>query len=206
MFRSEDITKEASSLLASECFNRNEFRLKYSAHYYKSLKENWIIEFFPKKFMRPEECWTKETLLKESVKYNTRNSFKWGSWNAYHAARRKPYFEEICAHMYTISKSDKNVVYLLKLEGYQDIYKIGITSQRCLKRRVAELKYNSKITMSPVLWINCMFAEEAEKEALMYGTSTDEIKFRGGYSEIRKLSHTELNNVTKLLCSWGGVL
>lgn len=43
--------------------------------------------------------WTKEELMQEALKYETRGAFFRKSNNAYQAARKRGILDEICAHM-----------------------------------------------------------------------------------------------------------
>lgn len=198
------MTKELCYELSQGCFNRNEFRLKDEYAYKKAIKEGWIDLWFDK-FKFPERCWTLESLKTVASLYETKNSFKWGNWNAYHAALRKPYFEEVCSHMRTISASDKDVLYLLKTlyEGVQ-LYKVGITSERCRGRRKAELKYSSKLSFEVLHWLPTKNAQGLEESLLKIGTRPDIPKFRG-YTEMRIYTDEELNLVEDLIYQAGGV-
>jgi hypothetical protein len=199
------ITKETCFEVANTCYNRNEFRLKDYLSYRLSFESGWLDEWFPHKGKTKILKWTEEVLREEAYKYRTKNSFKWGNWNAYHQARKRPYFDDICAHMTTISKSDEDVLYVLKTDQYFDglpVYKMGITSRRCGKRRVSELKCHSGFEITIEVWLETPYAREIEKEALMYGKIPEVCEF-AGYRELRAMTPQERDSVEKLVKAWG---
>lgn len=181
--------------IASQCFNRNELQKKDCYVYKVMYKNKWLEEVFEKRYSKQDLIWDYETLKNTALQYQTKNSFKWGNWNAYHAARRKSYFEEICSHMITISKSDKNVIYLLKAK---DFYKVGVTSQRCNKRRLAELRRSSGFDFNIVYWIETSNADTLEQKMLKLGSIPDLNHFNG-YKECRYFTDEELKKINYLL-------
>lgn len=201
------VTKELCLEIASKYFNRNELQ-KADCYIYKVMYKNgWIDEAFPVRFKKKQTVWSEESLRAIAAKYESRNAFKWGDWNAYHAARRQPYFESICSHMKPITVSDRDVVYLLKTSlTYNDlpVYKIGISSERVKKRRLAELKYGSGLHFDVVHWVLTPNAEELEKTLLCLGQRPMVKNFRG-YSELRAFTPSELEVVESLLVQAGGV-
>lgn len=181
---------------------------KGDSYVYKIMGRNgWINEVFPK--IAPKAfSWQYEKLKEIALKYKTKNSFKWGDWNAYHAARRRPFFEDICSHMSTISVSDEDILYLLRTEELVDgktVYKVGITSNRCKKRRLAELKYSSKILFEVVFWVHTPDAKTLENILLGMGICPEVKKFRG-YKETRMFSEKDLILIKDLFNGLGGVL
>ena len=199
----ESVTKEICLEIASTCFNRNELQKKDCYVYKVMYKNGWLEEIFPSRFMRPEK-YTYEELKEIAAKYESKNSFKWGDYNAYHRARTRPYFEEICSHMKTFSKCDNDVLYLYKT-NLPDIYKVGITSLRLGKRRLMELKSHSGLDFEPVLIVNLSDAKSVEKEILKLGRCPDHFEF-GGYKELRMLTQEEVNQIVDVMKASGGVL
>jgi hypothetical protein len=146
--------------------------------------------------------WTYEELKQIASQYPSKNSFKWGDWNAYHRARTRPYFEEICSHMKTITKSDADVIYLLKSGNF---YKIGITSDRCKKRRLSELKCHSGMKFDIIRWVKLQDAKSLEEQLLKFGETPPMTQF-SGYKECRVLTEQELTMIVDLIDQVGGVL
>lgn len=181
--------------------------VRSNEYVYKVLRKNgWLSECFSERVIQPNR-WSEEDLSAEASKYTSRNSFKWGSWNAYHTARRRGLLDEICQHMVTISKSDEDVIYLLEnseLVPGKTLHKVGITSKRCSRRRLAELKYASKTTFKVVVWLEVSGAKDLERRLLELGSPVEVPNFRG-YKEIRMFNEKELETVVDLLKQAGGV-
>lgn len=69
--------------------------------------------------------WTKETCMKEALKYKTRATFKSGSGGAYNCAKNEGWLDELCSHMTVIGNRFKRLVYVYKFED-NHIY-VGLT-------------------------------------------------------------------------------
>jgi len=201
------VTKELCFEIASSYETKVELAKKDSYVYKLMGKNGWLTEAFPVAYVKPY-LWSYEALKEVASKYPTRNSFKWGEWNAYHAAQRRGLIEDICSHMKTISVSDEDVLYLLKTENLVEgeiAYKVGITSSRCKKRRLAELKYSSKISFEVIFWVETPDARTLETILLDMGTRPEVKNFRG-YKEIRMFSKKDFDLVEDLFKGLGGVL
>ena len=192
------ITKDLCFKAAEGCYNRNELQ-KLDGYLYKvMLKNGWLEEAFPcKNTKRPS--YSEGQLQELASKFTTRNSFKFGEYNAYHCALRRGLLDRICSHMVTNHSSDKNVLYFLRaiFEGSEVLYKVGITSGRCKKRRLSELKYQSGVDFEVLFWRSTDLAEKLEKEVLAMGEKPQIAKF-SGYSEIRSFNPEELEIIEDL--------
>ena len=193
------LTKELCLDIASKCFNRNELQKVDCAVYKKMYAEGWLEEVFTKPIMKPVK-WTDEDLRQIASQYQSKNEFKWGNYNAYHRARTRECFEDMCSHMVTKAVCDNNIIYLLKVKfsGIENLYKIGITSKRLRNRRLNELKSHSGFEFDVIKWVEVDNAREIEKTLLKYGTIPTVSKFQG-YKELRVMNYEELNSVVDLL-------
>lgn len=69
--------------------------------------------------------WTKETCMKEALKYKTRATFKSGSGGAYNCAKQNGWLDEVSQHMNIVGNRFKRVVYVYKFED-NHVY-VGLT-------------------------------------------------------------------------------
>lgn len=199
-------TKELCLLEAQGCNGRKELQDKNEYVYNLMRKKGWLYEIFPNVIVR-QNTYSNEYIEAVAAKYPTRNSFKWGDWNMYHIAQRRGIMGKICTHMKTKIGSDKDVVYLLKtmINNNQEVFKAGITSKRCKKRRLSELKCHSGSVFEVVYWVETNNAKHVEAQILKLGTQVEGLIKFGGYREMRIFTNEELAIAEDLLKQAGGV-
>ena len=200
------LTKEECKEIAFKWGTRTKLDKGDKSVYRRCVENGWLDEFFGPSRKSPETNWTYDTLKSESIKYNSRNAFKWGNWNAYHAARRKSYFEELCQHMKSSLGTVGDVLYVLKVPdftGRSSLLKFGITSKKCGTRRLQELKSTSKLNLEVLHWIETVDARLLEKELLGLGYKVALPVF-GGYKEFRMVNQQNLEKVNTILNQYYG--
>lgn len=199
-------TKEACFLVASQCSGKTDLQDKNEYVYRLMTKKGWLSEIFPDNKTPPKK-YTDGFLADVAKKYDTRNSFRWGDWNFYHIALRRGLLDKICVHMKQSTHTDANVIYLLKTKDAEQntLYKIGITSKRCYRRRLSELKYSSKLIFEVLYWVESLEAKHLEAQILKMGVTPTNIPNFRGKTEMRIFSQKELIFVEDLLKQAGGV-
>lgn len=93
--------------------------------------------------------------------------------------------------------TDANVFYIWQ-NGDSDIYKVGITSERCAEDRIAICTRNNGMTANIVLTLNAKNARDIEREALTMGTAADYPSTIDGYTEFRYFTEAQLNDVCQM--------
>lgn len=89
-------TKEAVFEEAKKYLTRAKLKYANSTVYYVARINGWLDEIFGKeKNKKPIRKWTKEALLEESKKYDTRYHFQIGNESAYNAALKRKLLDEM---------------------------------------------------------------------------------------------------------------
>lgn len=93
--------KERVLTTAKKFRSRTEFTKCNGSAYYAAIRNGWLDEACAHmKFGKtPNGTWTKERLIQQARQYATREEFRGAHVGAYHAAHRKGWLEEVCAHM-----------------------------------------------------------------------------------------------------------
>lgn len=86
---------------------KSEFMKGSVGAYTSSLKKGWLEEVCAHmiKLHKPDGYWTKDICSEEAKKYKTRTEFKRNS-NAYTAAQKYGWIDDICGHMTSVKKID----------------------------------------------------------------------------------------------------
>ena len=199
-------TKEMVRLEALKFNFRGEFQKKSHKAYKSALRNGWIDEVCT--HMKPVLCsWTVEKIHAEALRYTTKSDFRYQSYKAYRAAKSYGVVEKVCSHMKkSKSTSDDNVIYIWQdleyVYGNKNIYKIGVTSEKCQHTRVPECACKAGITQYKIIILQKILgsAKELEKEILKLGDDPGYSGFKG-YTEFRAFSKKELSQALKLIAS-----
>jgi len=103
-------TKERCAEVAANCKSRDEIKKKFPGAYGAMQRNKWLVELLshiPKKKRSkpihrkktPSPVWPYKVCKKEALKYKHKSDFMQGTPGAYHAAHKKGWIDEICAHM-----------------------------------------------------------------------------------------------------------
>jgi len=139
--------------------------------------------------------WTKKSCKKEALKYNTRNEFRKFASGAYSKASDESWLDEICAHMGCGYKAS-DTVYIWKVAGFCDLYKIGLSNKRMCESRIniVAKSHGYKIENSWAFTVGVESAYMTEKECLKFGRKAKVAK-KDGYTEFRHLTCKQLNEL-----------
>ena len=161
----------------------------------KTLKE--VIKGLPKQFVD----WNDEIAMKVALKYNSREDLKRGNSKAYeYIQKRSANRDKFYVHMEWNSQSDNNVIYIWKVIGLDNVYKIGVTSSRLGSIRIEEvakgggLQYDIKVIASVV-----GKATDIETRLLSIGTKYTFTQSFNGCTEFRTLTDQELYTVLEII-------
>jgi hypothetical protein len=157
---------------------RNDFQ-NYSRGAYKAVVANqWLDEICQHMILlrMPNNFWTKELVIKEVLKYNTRQEFRKSSHSAYHAASINDWLNEVCQHMEKCGNLLLRCVYAYE---FSDNYVyVGLTcndSRRQIEhlmklkspvaRHIAETNITPKHIILSNDYIDVYSAQQLEKES-----------------------------------------
>ncbi len=185
---------------AQLCISRSQFKKEYSSMYAyavktKTLKE--VIKGLPKQFVD----WNDEIAMKVALKYNSREDLKRGNSKAYeYIQKRSANRDKFYMHMEWNSQSDNNVIYIWKVIGLDNVYKIGVTSSRLGSIRIEEvakgggLQYDIKVIAAVV-----GKATDIETRLLSIGTKYTFTQSFNGCTEFRTLTDQELYTALEII-------
>ncbi len=93
--------EENSAAEAKKFKTKVEFRQKSNGAYASALRNGWLNKICSHMIplQNPRGYWSKDKCLKEAKKFKTRNKFRKNNPNAYQAAHRNGWIDEICRHM-----------------------------------------------------------------------------------------------------------
>ena len=94
--------------------------------------------------------------------------------------------------------SDANVFYIWENADDAGVYKVGITSERCAEKRIAECTGKNKMKANIILIAAVSDAREIESKALEIGEAVDYPSSLEGYTEFRRYTDQELGAVYQL--------
>ena len=80
----------------------------------------------------------------------------------------------------------------------QGVYKVGITSERCGRDRVAMCARKNGMTAKVILKLAVSDARELERKALEIGEAVDYPSTIDGYTEFRRYTDQELGEVYRM--------
>jgi len=95
--------------------------------------------------------------------------------------------------------SDNDAVYIWKVVGYDNVYKIGLTSFRTGDKRIRSTASNNSVKYDTQILKQVNDALSIEKELLKLGTFCDLFLGKDGGTEFRYLSHKELKKALSMI-------
>ena len=143
--------------------------------------------------------WDLESVSSEALKYNNREAFRQGAQGAAQWAARNGVFDAICAHMELAGKCDYDCVYIWKPAGFEDLYKIGVTSKRLGTKRIEHVSGNYGFDVELLYIKTCSDALRKEKEMLSFGKPAKMRRDYDGFSEFRYLNKLEFLHCIKIM-------
>lgn len=180
---------------ASKFESRSEFHEGNVSAALWALRNGVMDDLFPHKLT----MWDLESVSKEALKYSHREEFRLGCSGAAQWAARNGLWEVVCSHMDLAGKCDYDCIYIWKPSGFQDLYKIGITSKRL---GVARIEYVSRSFGFEVDLLYIKGTDNAlkkEKEMLLLGTPAKMNKSLNGFSEFRHLTHNQFRDCLRIM-------
>lgn len=177
------------------------FKLSGSAYQYAC--KNGIIAEISEGMIRGRAAsnyWTFENCKDEAEKYISRRAFQALSSGCYDKARTEGWINKITTHMVSGYKIS-NCVYIWKVLGFTDVFKIGLTYDKIAKGRIYDVcKSNNLESEWHEVFLIKGNAYQVEQEALMFGK-----KFSGfsgdGYTEFRVLSVRQYQDLINFIQS-----
>ena len=193
-------TVEKMKETAQLCISRSQFKKEYSSMYAYAVKTKTlkkVIKDLPKQFVD----WNDEIAMKVALNYNSREDLKRGNSKAYeYIQKRSANRDKFYEHMEWNSQSDNNVIYIWKVIGLDNVYKIGVTSSRLGSIRIEEvakgggLQYTIKIMASVV-----GKATDIETKLLSMGIKYTFTQSFNGCTEFRTLTDQELYTALEII-------
>lgn len=144
--------------------------------------------------------WSIERCREEAAKYSTRKEFSVLAPGAYDSSNKNNWLNDVCSHMISGYKTS-DCVYVWKVSGFRDIYKIGLTKKTIVSNRIEFVERSNNIKSEHyVSFLIKGNAHQVEQEALMFGD-----KFTGfsgdGYTEFRVLSACQYKDLVEFIKS-----
>ena len=179
-------TKERCAEEALKYNERKKFQVNSKGAYLAALRNKWLVEICSHmtKLRSSIEYWTKEFVILEASKYNSKTQFKKGCISAYNASISNGWHKEICCDMtegyypkdywtkercheealkYTNRKEFK------KSDAYYTSYKNGWVDEICSHFLSKKHEYQTKEYSPEKYWTK----ERCQEEALKYKNRTE---------------------------------
>ena len=169
---------------------------------YKAARRMGIVNSVTSHMTRRGVIWNPQTIEAEALLYESRLAFHLGSQGACQAARKLGIFDEVCRHMDSIRICDDDVFYIWKaLDLGDDVYKIGVTSERLGCKRISEAAKSFKTRFSIVCFQKTSFSAKSVEKAFLehFCRKADVPNYLTGYSEFRKLTVSEVSSILRVL-------
>jgi len=148
--------------------------------------------------------WNLERVRSYSLQCSARTEFFKKFPNAYDAALRNKWLDDVCSHMEVQNKkSENNVIYLWKaLELTYNglpVYKMGITSARAGSGRIRFVAKQARVT-AEIIAIRLLTIKATEIERKLHQLGEDP-KYTGfnGCTEFRAMDEAQLNEAVSLI-------
>jgi len=189
-------TKEFIIQQAQPYTSRKLFKEECSNLYAYAINRGWLQDVLGHIKSRKSK-WSREAAMLEAKKYNTREDFKRGCESAYDILRKNypESREEAYAHMEFASNTDNNAVYIWRVIGMNNVYKIGMTSCRLGRVRIDYVAKESNLEADIILLIKVGNGLKVEKEMMKIGVQYEFGRKFSGSTEFRTLTDDELNQV-----------
>lgn len=147
--------------------------------------------------------WTPKLAASRALMYPTRIEFKRNDPKAYdYTIKYSGCPDEIMAHMVPSSNSDNNAIYIWKVVGLDDVYKIGVTSTRLGCERIQHVAGKAGVEYDIVI-LASVVSKATEIEKMLLDSSTPysfDYKFDGS-TEFRKIANDEIDTMINIIKS-----
>jgi predicted GIY-YIG superfamily endonuclease len=126
--REAHYTVEELQVCANQCATRTEMSKRFPRQYLWASRRKLLDQLFTRHKTDGFTTvrWTREKVIAEGRKYETRRQFALGSATAYYAALREGWDADACAHMRVVGNQAWRVVYAIKASERRVVY-IGIS-------------------------------------------------------------------------------
>jgi predicted GIY-YIG superfamily endonuclease len=121
-------TMDELKACANQCATRTEMSKRFSPQYLWAARRKLLDHLFAKHNTDGFATvrWTREKVIDEGKKYETRRQFALGSATAYYAALREGWDVDVCAHMRIVGNQSWRAVYAIKASERHAVY-IGLS-------------------------------------------------------------------------------
>lgn len=149
-------------------------------------------------------AWDDDSAIKEAAKNEYLSVFKRRTPSAYHYLRKRGLLVSATKHM--SKKFVMDVVYMWNSVENPSVWKIGASTQKYHKRRLARVLNRSKLSIDRSVKVVTDDARKLEKLLLKFGNPFyTETKFNGS-TEFRILDDVELETCLHLMSEYGEVV
>ena len=178
----DTVTEEAKRFSS-----RNEFHEGNPSAAQWATKRGLMENLFPHKLT----LWDLDSVAEEALKYSSREEFRTSAAGAAQWAARNGVWDSVCAHMNLGSPCDYDCVYIWKVLGRTDLYKIGVTSKRLGTKRIEHVAGTHGFDVEILHMKHTEDALRKERTMLSFGRPADLGVKDDGFSEFRHLSDKE---------------
>lgn len=144
--------------------------------------------------------WTVALAKKRASKFTTKIDFKKNDPKAYdYAVKYSGHYTEITSHMIPGNKSDNDAIYIWKVVGLEDVYKIGVTSKRLGTERIEHVAQKAGLDYDIITLMHIDSASDLETLLLSKTTKyVFDYKFDGS-TEFRVINKEELHLILQMI-------
>ena len=192
--------KENVQREANKYTTRNAFREAHKVAYNAAQMNGWLDDVCS--HMEDQFRWTKELIQEIANKYSLRKDFYYSSEdkNAYMGAQRLGCIDEVCSHMRDSTWYDYyNVIYMWNTIEYPNIWKIGISNDVKVNKRIKSVLSQTNFTLNEVFWRQVHEPWKLEKNLIKLGRATSLEDLVDGKTEIRLLTSRQVKEAKKLI-------
>lgn len=198
-------TKELAHEEALKYDTRVAFQNGSPKAYKAGLWHKWTNEICSHMYYQ-HKSWSFDLIHTEALKYDTISGFRYGSPRAYRAAKEYKIVKKVCSHTIKSKReTDNDTIYIWQdLDNtYKNkpVYKIGVTSKRCEKRRISEGTSKAGVFNYRIITLTKVKgkATDLEKQLLKLGDDPKYPSVLEGYTEFRALSEKELQQALTMI-------
>jgi len=186
---------------ANKYTTRNAFREAHKVAYNAAQMNGWLDDVCS--HMEDTFVWTKELIQEIANKYSLRKDFydqEYGDRNAYQAAQKLGCIDEVCSHMRDSTWYDYyNVIYMWNTIEYPNIWKIGISNDVKVNKRIKSVLSQTNFTLNEVFWKQIYEPWKLEKNLIKLGRAASLENLIDGKTEIRLLTSRQVKEAKKLI-------
>ena len=185
---------------ANKYTTRNAFREANKTAYNAAQSNGWLDDVCS--HMEDKFVWTKELIQEIANKYSLRKDFYYSSEDrrAYIGAQRLGCIDEVCSHMRDSTWYDYyNVIYMWNTIEYPNIWKIGISNDVKVNKRIKSVLSQTNFTLNEVFWKQIYEPWKLEKNLIKLGRATSLEDLVDGRTEIRLLTSSQVKKAKRLI-------